>query len=121
LNLNGNPQVLAFSPNGKWLVGGSTSNFANIWDVATVQEVARIPHGDRVNGVSFSLDGSQLFTVSRKVVRTWDIASIPLVPRDQLIDAACSHLVTNLNRDEWANLFGSETYRLICPDLPEGK
>jgi WD40 repeat protein len=121
LNLKGNPQVLAFSPNGKWLVGGSTENFANIWEVAAGQEIARIPHGDRVNGVSFSPDGSQLFTVSRKMVRIWDINGIPPVPRDRLIDAACSHLVTNLSRDEWKNLFRSETYRLLCPDLPEGK
>lgn len=121
LRLNGNPQTLAFSPDGKWLVGGSKSGFANLWDVATVQELARIPHGDPVTGVSFSLDGSQLFTVSRKVVRIWDVAAIPLVPKEQLIPSACSHLVTNFSREDWANLFGSEDYRLICPDLPEEK
>lgn len=121
LHLNGKPQALVFSPDSKWLVGGSFSGFANLWDVATVQEMARIPHGDPVTGVSFSLDGSRLYTVSRKVVRIWNISSIPLVRRDQLIVSACSHLVKNLSREEWANLFGSELYRLICPGLPERK
>lgn len=121
LHLNGKPQALVFSPDDKWLVGGSASGFANLWDVATVQELARIPHGDPVTGVSFSLDGSQLFTVSRKVVRIWDVSTIPLIPREQLVSSACSHLVKNLDQDEWANLFGSETYRLICPNLSQGK
>ncbi|HEX2996776.1 MAG TPA: WD40 repeat domain-containing protein [Anaerolineales bacterium] len=118
LNLSGIPQVLAFSPDGKWLVSGSTSGFANIWDVATGQETARIPHGERVNGVSFSPDGTQLFTVSRKMVRIWNVSAIPLVPKEQLVSSACSHLVKNLSQDEWTNLFGSETYHLICPNLP---
>lgn len=121
LRLNGKPQILTFSPDNRWLVGGSSSGFANLWDVKTVQEVARIPHSDPVTGVSFSLDGSQLFTVSRKVVRIWDVSAIPLIPRDQLITRACSHLTNNLSRDVWANFFGDEEYRLLCPNLPEQK
>lgn len=119
LRLNGKPQILTFSPDNRWLVGGSSSGFANLWDTATVQEVARIPHSDPVTGVSFSLDGSQLFTVSRKVVRVWDVAAIPLIPKDQLIAGACSHLTHNLSKDDWTSLFGDEEYRLICPNLPE--
>jgi WD40 repeat protein len=119
LRLNGRPEALAFSPDGKWLVGGSSSGFANLWDVSTVQELARIPHGGTVTGVSFSLDGSQLFTVSRKVVRIWNVSAIPLVPKDQLIASACSHLVSNLSREDWETLFDKEEYRLICPGLPE--
>jgi WD40 repeat protein len=121
LRLNGKPQTLAFSPDAKWLVGGSTSGFANLWEVATVQEMARLPHNDPVTGVSFSPNGSQLFTVSRKVVRIWNVSAIPLVPCDQLISSACAHLVNNLSREDWANIFGNEEFHLICPDLPEGK
>jgi WD40 repeat protein len=121
LRLNGKPQILTFSPDNRWLVGGSSSGFANLWDTKTVQEVARIPHSDPVTGVSFSLDGSQLFTVSRKVVRIWDVSAIPLILKDQLITAACSHLINNLSRDVWANFFGDEAYRLLCPYLPEDR
>ncbi len=119
--LNGKPQALAFSPDSKLLAGGSFSGFVNLWEVATVHEVARIPHGEPVTGVSFSLDGSQLFTVSRKVVRVWNISAIPRIPQEQLIPSACSHLVNNLSRDTWTSLFGNEEYRLICPSLPEEK
>ncbi|RPI93516.1 MAG: TIR domain-containing protein [Chloroflexi bacterium] len=119
LKLNGRPEALAFSPDGKWLVGGSSSGFANLWDVASVQELARIPHGDTVTGVSFSLDGSQLFTVSRKVVRIWNVSAIPPISKDQLIPSACAHLVNNLSREDWDALFDNEKYRLLCPDLPE--
>jgi WD40 repeat protein len=121
LRLNGRPQILSFSPDNRWLVGGSSSGFANLWDTATVQEVARIPHNDPVTGVSFSLDGLQLLTVSRKVVRIWNVAAIPLIPQDQLITSACSHLTNNLSQDNWASFFGDEEYRLLCPDLPEEK
>ncbi len=74
---------------------------------------------DSVTSVSFSLDGSQLFTVSRKVVRIWDVKSIRLIPREQLISFACSHLVTNLSQNAWTLFFGKEEYRPICPGLPE--
>lgn len=119
LRLNGIPQILAFSPDNKWLAGGSTSGFAYLWDTTTVQEMARIPHTDPVTGVSFSLDGLQLFTVARKVVRIWDINSVQLVPKEELIPFACSHLISNLSKDLWAGFFGSEQYRILCPDLPE--
>lgn len=119
LQTGGIPQTLAFGPGDKWLASGGTSGFAYLWDVASTQEMARIPHYDTVTGVSFSLDGSQLYTVSRKVVRIWDVASIRLVPKDQLIPFACSHLISNLSRDMWTNFFGDEAYRPLCPDLPE--
>ena len=119
LHLNGYPRFLAFGPDGKWLAGGGSTNFAYLWDINTMQEMARIPHGNPVTSVSFSPDGSQLFTVSRKVVRIWDIALIPLILKEELVPNACSHLATNLSREDWINYFADEEYRLICPSLPE--
>ncbi len=119
LQLEGRPQVLAFSPDDALLAGGGSSGFAYLWDTSTSDEVARIPHNDPVTSVSFSLDGLQLFTVSRKVVRIWDVKAIHLVPKDQLISFACSHLVANLSKNAWTSFFGDEAYRPICPNLPE--
>ena len=119
LQLEGRPQSFAFSPDDKLLAGGGSSGFAYLWNTATGDEVARIPHSDAVTGVSFSLDGSQLFTVSRKVVRIWDVKSIHLVPKNDLVSSACSHLISNLSQDAWKFFFGDEQYRLICPNLPE--
>lgn len=117
--LEGRPQSLTFNPDGTMLAGGSSSGFAYLWNTSTREEVARIPHSDTVTNLSFSPDGSQLFTVSRKVVRIWDVKSIARVPREQLISFACTHLVTNLSKDAWTFFFGDEKYRLICPNLPQ--
>jgi len=118
VNLNGFAQMLAFSPDGRWLAGGGSTSYAYLWDTATMQEMARIAHGNPVTSVSFSLDGTQFITVSRKVVRVWDISSIPLIPKDQLISIACSRLVSNFSPEDWTNLFGEEEYRLHCANLP---
>lgn len=78
---------------------------------------ARIRHTDPVTSVSFSPEGSHLITVSRKIVRVWDLAVVQPVTIDKLIPFACQRLTAN--RSRWAGLFNEEPYRLICPDLPE--
>lgn len=119
LQLNGEPRSLAFSPDGRWLAGGGFTGFAYLWEIETAEELVRIPHGaNPVTSVSFSLDGIQLLTVSRKVVRIWDISSLPQIPKDELIPTACSHLVENLSQDDWTVYFGDENYQTICPNLP---
>ena len=119
LHLNGSPRFLAFSPDNKWLAGGGSTSYAYLWDTASVQEMARIPHGNPVTSVSFSPDGTQLLTVSRKVIRLWNISDIPLVSKEELLPNACSHLATNLSMDDWNNYFSDEVYQPICPGLPE--
>ncbi|PWB69814.1 MAG: hypothetical protein C3F07_18405 [Anaerolineales bacterium] len=122
LYLNGYARSLAFSPDGKWLAGGGSTGFAYLWDIATTQEMTRIRHGNNpVTSVSFSTDGSQLFTVARKIVRLWDIQSLALVPRDQLIPFACKHLLTNLSLEDWKTYFANEDYHSTCPGLEEEK
>ncbi len=78
-----------------------------------------IQDNDAVTSVAFSLDGSQLFTVSRKVVRIWDVKSIHLVPTNDLVSFACSHLIFNRSQSAWTFFFGDEGYCPICPNLPE--
>ncbi len=119
LHLNGIVESLAFSPNSQWLAGGGSTGFAYLWDVSTFQEMARIPHGNnRVTSVAFSPDGTQLLTVSRKVVRIWNISAIALTPRTDLIPIACSHLTANFSQEDWVTYFSDEEYQLICPTLP---
>lgn len=113
--------LLTFSPDGKWLAGGSFG-FAYLWDTASEQEFARIPHGSNpVTSVSFTNNGAQLLTVSRKVVRIWDVSAIPVIFDEQLIESACSHLTSNLSQEEWTTYFGQTDYNFTCPDLMEKK
>lgn len=119
LRVNGAPRALTFSADSKWLAGGGSTSFAYLWDLDTMQEMARISHGNPVTSVSFSPDGTELLTVSRKVVRIWDVNSIHRVPKEELISFACSHLVSNMSRSMWSIFFGEEEYRPICADLPE--
>jgi WD40 repeat protein len=118
LRVNGFPRALAFSADNRWLAGGGSTSYAYLWDVESMQEMARIPHGNPVTSVSFSPDGNELLTASRKVVRIWDMNSIRLVPTEELIPFACSHLVSNLDHEMWSIFFAGEEYRPICPNLP---
>jgi len=118
LRLNGYARSLSFSPDNKWLAGGGSTGYAYLWDIETSQELIRIPHGSPVTSASFSPDGKNLYTVSRKVVRIWDISSLPQIPKDKLIAAACSHLIENLSQDDWKVYFADEGYQTICPNLP---
>jgi hypothetical protein len=68
--------------------------------------------------VAFSPDGSRFLTVSRKVVRIWEITAIPSIPTDRLVEHACSHLTSNLNPDDWLLYYSDEPYRPICENLP---
>jgi WD40 repeat protein len=100
---------------------GNSDSYAQIFDMMSGKEISRIPHIGDVTGLAFSADGKQLFTVSRKVVQVWDISKLVLTPTDKLIETACSRLVANLSLTEWQTLFSTEPYRLICPNLPQGK
>lgn len=120
MQFSGELNTLAFSPNGQWLAGGDTTGFAYLWDAATTHELSRIRHTDPVTSVSFSLDGTQLITVARKVVRVWDMSAIQQYSRDELKSFACKYFISNLSQNTWASLFGVEAYRPVCPDLPEG-
>ena len=119
-NVNGEVTAMDFSPDNKWLAVGDSTGFAYILDLALGQEVARLPHIDKITSISFSPDGKQLATVSRKAVLLWDVQSIPLVTRENLIETACSHLTKNFDENKWKLVFFEDEYYPICPNLPAG-
>ncbi|MEJ5224634.1 MAG: TIR domain-containing protein [Anaerolineales bacterium] len=118
---NGGMLQFAFSPNSHYLAGGGTDNFAHLWDLTLMQEVARLPHVDQVTGVVFSPDSATLLTASRKVVQLWAVDAIRRAPTSDLTRVACTLLKSNLSQVEWDNLFPDEAYRPICPNLPVGQ
>jgi WD40 repeat protein len=110
------PVSLAFHPDGNLLAVG-TAKYVHLLD-STGKELARIPHIDTVNSVSFSVDGNYLATASSTVLQVWAIDQIELIKRDDLIPAACSRLVTNFDTAQWSTLFGQEKYKTLCENLP---
>ncbi len=108
---------LSFNPKGTVLAVGTASNVFLI-DTTTVEEIARIPHIDIVNGVSFSAGGNTLVTASSKVLQFWNIADIRPIKKDNLIATACSRLTQNFDKAQWQALFGDENYRTLCENLP---
>jgi WD40 repeat protein len=80
-------------------------------------ELARLPHLDTVNSVSFSADGKYLATASSTLLQVWDLDKIQLVKSIELVPAACSRLFENFTPEEWEKLFPDEEYTLLCKDL----
>jgi len=121
LETNGEVLALDFSPDNKKLAVGNFNGFVYLFDITLGQEVARLPHIDKVTSVSFSPNGRQLATVSRKTVSLWNLSSIPLITSEKLEGTACAHLIGNFGKSKWKTLFFEEEYRSICPNLPAGE
>jgi WD40 repeat protein len=115
--VNGEVLSMEFNPENKLLAVGDSTGYVYLFDLALGQEIARLPHVDKVTSVSFSPDGKQLATVSRKTVLLWDVPSIRLIMRNKLVETACTHLISNFDENKWKTLFFEEKYRLICPNL----
>jgi WD40 repeat protein len=66
--------AVAFSPDGKYLATGGTSQTVQVWDARTGQAVsAREGHNNEIRGLAFSRDGKYLATASADgAVKLWD-------------------------------------------------
>ena len=68
--------VVAFSPDGNFVVSGSFDTTARVWEVSTGKEISRMTHNDSVSTVAFSPDGK--YVVSRSLdstARVWEAAT----------------------------------------------
>ena len=68
-------EVLAFSPDDRWVLAGTTDGTARIWDVATGDDVKRfVGHRMGVSAVAASADARQVVTGGQdRTVRLWDV------------------------------------------------
>jgi WD40 repeat protein len=71
---DGTIHALAFSPDGKRLVCGSTDHMLVVWDIARRQQIATLAgHSDEVFAVVFSPDGKRILSGGRdRVIRVWN-------------------------------------------------
>jgi len=102
--------ALAFNPDGKWLAIGTAKNVFLI-DTASGQEIARIPIADLVNDISFSKDRQLLTIASSNLIQTWELGSMQ--PIENLIQAACARIGTNLDESQWEDVLTQEEYYSI--------
>jgi WD40 repeat protein len=67
----------AFSPDGSRLLTGAEDGHARLWDLATGEVVASLPHKHPVWAVAFGPDGRTALTASGKRAQLWNLAAVP--------------------------------------------
>ncbi len=55
---------VAFSPDGRWIASGDLDGEVRLWDAATGEPCATLPHPGVVWGLAFGPDGTSLVTAS---------------------------------------------------------
>src|SRR5262245_56321529 len=67
---------VAFSPDGKRVMGGNLDGIIKIWDVDTGKELGELKAHEGVWAIAFNSDGSRMATGGwDKTIRIWDTAS----------------------------------------------
>lgn len=84
----------AYSPDGEWIVTGSSDKSARIWDAETGDTVSVIDqHGGQVNSVAFSPGGKLIVTGSEdRTARIWAMPEILLAGASEQVAMACEML-----------------------------
>ena len=68
---------VAFSPDGQWIASGSWDFSVRLWDAATGEQCAVLPHSGIVRALAFGPDGRWLVTGTEQDDRLliWDVAT----------------------------------------------
>jgi len=86
---------------------------ARIYNIASGNEVARIPHEDMVMAIVFSADGRVVWTNAHRLARAY------FWQPDDLARQACARMTRNLTAAEWRAYIPEKRCRSTCPSLPD--
>ncbi len=107
------PVSIAFSPEGTILISGNYDGTIDVWDVASQHPIGHglIGNDWPFGQLAFSPDGKSLATITDKLV-VWDMDP------QSWVEKLCERVGRNFTRDEWAQYFPEEPYRVTCPEWP---
>ena len=108
-------ESVAFSPDGTRLAGAvAGKGTIRIWDAPHKYETAILSeHSDTVTSVTFSLDGSRIYSESENEKRVWDVATLQTLP-DSMWDPPEVITRTSLDR-RW--FVTTESNNVVLVDL----
>ncbi len=117
---------VAYSRDGRWLASGGWDNTLRLWDAATGEPCATLPHPSLVCDVAFGPDGTWLVTGCGGYdrLRIWDVATARLRKEIPLPDRSFYTLIVS---PDGARVAATMSYqpnnkcRLIEFDLASGK
>jgi len=108
--------AVTFASRDRLITGGGDGS-VHVWSISG-DEVSDVPlvlaeHSGPIKAATASPDGHWLVTSSADgAVLLWNLRI------DDLVDLACLTAGRNLRFQEWAQYFGDQSYRPICPMLP---
>lgn len=121
-HLNHAINSIDLSPNGRYLLTGSSDKTAILWDTQTAQPIHRFIHENRVVLVKLDDKGRYAFTAdSQKGAKIWDLTNGKSVSKLAIINRQEIFTAARFNADGTQLLTGGPNRELILWDVKSGK